>query len=131
MPIRKINEFTEAMTEGNILLTGESLAAGEKNAIPELSINYVVMNPGQEVKPHTHRRTEAYIILTGRAMVMCGHDIMEATTGDVVIAPTGTPHAIMVLGNERLRFYAVNSPPAETAPVEPALEEYLWKWKRK
>jgi mannose-6-phosphate isomerase-like protein (cupin superfamily) len=59
---------------------------------------------------------------------MTGEEIQEVTTGDVAIAPVGTPHAIRVIGNEPLRFYAFNSPPASSCPIVSAPEEYLWKW---
>jgi len=127
MPIRKLSEFRDTMTGPNVLLTAD---ADGKDAVPEMSIHYNEMKPGDEVKPHIHDRVESYLFLTGRAMVMTGEDIAEVTTGDVAIAPIGIPHAIRVIGGEPLRFYSFNSPPASTCPMQPAAEEMLWKWQR-
>ncbi len=127
MPIRKITDFKDRMTGGNILLTADDDGS---DAIREMSAHYVEMEPGGEVSPHVHNRNEIYVFLTGRAMVMTGDEIAEVTTGDVAVAPTGVPHAIKVIGSEPLRFYAFNSPPSSSCPMQPAGEEVLWRWKR-
>jgi mannose-6-phosphate isomerase-like protein (cupin superfamily) len=103
---------------------------GKSNLISEASLSYIEMKPGDEVKPHTHNRVEMYLFLTGRAKAMAGDTITEVTTGDVLIAPIGTAHALKVIGNEPLRYYAFNSPPASTCPMVPAPEEVLWKWQQ-
>ena len=129
MPIKKISDFIQQMTGSNILLSAAEGSGGAVDGIPEMSVTYVELQPGEEVNPHTHNRAEVYVFLTGRAKVMTGTEVAEVTTGDVALAPIGTPHAIKVIGGETLRFYAFNSPPASTCPVVPAPEEYLWKWK--
>ena len=126
MPVKKISDFVNNLTNGSIQLTE---VTGE-NAVTRTSLHYVEMKPGGDIKPHVHDRTEMYIFLTGRALVMTGKDIIEVTTGDVAIAPAGTPHGIKVIGSEPLRWYAANTPPASTCAPEPAPEEYLWKWER-
>ncbi|MCE5251384.1 cupin domain-containing protein [bacterium] len=128
MPIKKITDFVQHLKNGSVLLSAGP--DGVSDAIPEMSVSYIELQPGQEVKPHTHNRTEVYLFLTGRAKVMTGHEVREIATGDVAIAPNGTPHAIKVIGNEPLRFYAFNSPPASSCPMVGAPEEYLWKWNR-
>ena len=128
MPIKKITDFKESMKNGNILLSAAHGSDGVTDSIPEMSVNYVEMEPGKEVRPHTHNRAEVYVFLTGRAIVMTGDEISEVTTGDVALAPIGTPHAIKVLGSEPLRFYAFNAPPASTCSMVDAPEEILWKW---
>ncbi len=126
MPIRKIIEFKPNMTGPNILLS--AAADGTIKGISEMSIHYVEMQPGEEVHPHTHNRTEVYIFLTGRARVMTGTDIEDVTTGDVAMAPAGLPHAIKVVGADPLRYYAFNAPPASSTPIQEASEDILWKW---
>ena len=126
MPIKKFTEFSTASGYTPLSVGPD----GESDLMPEMSAGYVVMESDGEVKPHIHDRVEIYLFLSGRAMVMTGDDIMEVSTGDMAIAPIGTPHAIKVIGDEPLRFYAFNSPPASTCPMEDAPEEYLWKWKR-
>ena len=128
MPIRKITDFITRIKGGNVLLSASDFGDGTADDIPEMSVHFVEMQPGEQVKPHTHNRVETYLFFTGRALAMIGNEITEVTTGDVAIAPIGTPHAIRVIGNEPLRFYAFNAPPASTCPMVEAPEEYLWKW---
>ncbi|MFC1541647.1 cupin domain-containing protein [Candidatus Latescibacterota bacterium] len=121
-------EFKNLMDGPNILLSGESESNGATDEIPEMSVHYVEMQAGEEVRPHTHNRVEVYLFLTGRARVMTGNEIRDVTTGDIAMAPIGTPHGIKVIGNESLRFYAFNAPPASSCPLKEASEEVLWKW---
>jgi mannose-6-phosphate isomerase-like protein (cupin superfamily) len=129
MPIKKITDFQKALTGPNILLSCQP--DNEKlDLTTEMSIHYNELPPGGEIRPHVHNRVEVYLFLTGRAKVMTGDQIEQVTTGDVAIAPIGTAHAVKVLGDEPLRFYAFNSPPASTCPMKPAPEEIQWKWDR-
>ncbi len=128
MPIKKITDFQKQLSGPNILLSEAPGSDGKKDLMPEMSVHYAEMKPGQEVRPHTHNRVEAYLFLTGRAKVMTGDEIEEVTTGDVAIAPIGTPHGIKVIGSEPLRFFAFNAPPSSTCPMKDAPEEVLWKW---
>jgi len=131
MPIKKITDFQNRLSGPNILLSAAPDSGGKTDLMPEMSVHYNELKPGAEVRPHTHNRVEVYLFLTGRARVMTGDEIEEVTTGDVAIAPIGTPHGIKVVGNEPLRFYAFNSPPASTCPMEEAPEEVLWKWNQR
>ena len=131
MPIKKITDFKEQMKGPNILLTADPESDGKVNLMPEMSVHYLELEPGGEVRPHVHNRVEAYLFLTGRAKVMTGDEIEEVTTGDVAFAPIGVPHAIKVIGTEPLRFYAFNAPPSSTCPMKDAPEEVLWKWNKK
>jgi len=128
MPVKKIVDFIKNLNKGGVLLSANE---NGKDSLSEMSLNFMELEPGGEIRPHYHNRTETYIFLTGRAKVMAGDDICEVTTGDVAIAPAGTPHAIKVIGSEKLRFYAVNVPPASSCPMIDAPEEVLWKWKKK
>jgi mannose-6-phosphate isomerase-like protein (cupin superfamily) len=126
MPILKFSEFSATMQGSGVLLS--AAADGKTNLMPQASVSYCLMKPGEETKPHTHDRVEMYLILSGRGQAMAGDTISEVTTGDVVIAPIGTPHALKVIGSETLRYYAFNSPPVSTCPMVPAAEEVLWRW---
>lgn len=128
MSIKKYGEFVEQMKEGNILLSAAQENSGTTDSIPQMSVNYIELQPGEEIRPHTHNRAEVYVFLTGKAIVMTGDEILEVSTGDVALAPIGTPHAIKVLGSDPFRFFAFNSPPASTCSMVEAPEEYLWKW---
>ena len=128
MPIKKITDFTSMMNGPNILLTEDPTGLGTPEELHEMSVHYVELKPGEEVRPHVHNRVEVYLFLTGRAKVMTGDQIEEVSTGDVAFAPIGTAHAIKVIGSEPLRFYAFNSPPSSSCPMKDAPEEVLWKW---
>jgi mannose-6-phosphate isomerase-like protein (cupin superfamily) len=128
MPIRKFSEFTKSM-QGNSAFLSRA-PDGESDLCSEASVSYIEMQPGDEVKPHTHDRVEMYVFLTGRAKAMAGDDVAEVTTGDVLIAPIGAPHALKVIGSEPFRYFAFNAPPASTRPMVPAPEEALWRWNR-
>jgi len=130
MPIRRITEFVQQMKNGRVFLSADPHGDGTTDGVPEMSVHFTEMKPGEEIRPHIHHRVEAYLILTGKALAMAGDDIMEVTTGDLVLAPLGKPHAMKVIGGEPLRFYAFNSPPASTCPMQDAPEEYLWRWQR-
>ena len=114
MPIRKMAEIKEKK-EGELF----HLPCGPKpsdRSIP-VSLSYLEIPPGGSVKAHTHDRFEMYIVMTGRAKMMAGGDICEVGPGNVLIAPIGTVHAIKVIGDRPLGYYALNSPPVATAPM--------------
>ena len=129
MPILKFSEFTASMKGNSAFLSAAS--DGKSDLVPQASVSYIEMKPGDEVKPHTHNRVEMYVFLTGRAQAMAGDTITEVATGDVLIAPIGAPHALKVIGNEPLRYYAFNAPPASTCPMVLAPEEVLWRWNQR
>ena len=93
MPIKKITDFQKQLTGPNILLSAAPGSDSQKDLMPEMSVHYNEMKPGEEVRPHTHNRVEVYLFLTGRAKVMTGDEIEEVTTGDVAIAPIGIINA--------------------------------------
>lgn len=69
--------------------------------------------------PHRHARTsEVFFVLDGRVDVLVGTEVVQATAGDLIVAPPGVPHAfgaadghdgeLLVLvtpGVERFEFY--------------------------
>ena len=128
MPIKKITDFQNNLSDtGNYFISAAE--DGKSDLMPEMSVHLMTLAPGGDgVKPHVHNRVEAYVFLSGRAKVMTGDEIKEVSTGDVAFAPIGVPHAIHVLGNEPLMFFALNSPPASTAPMELSPEDIAAKF---
>ncbi|MFC1649953.1 cupin domain-containing protein [Candidatus Latescibacterota bacterium] len=125
MPIKKINEFQGQ--DGAVFLSADAAGA---DLMPEMSIHFMTLTADTPVTPHVHNRVEIYVFLSGKAKVMTGDEIKEVSTGDVAIAPIGTPHAIQVLGDEPLMFYALNSPPASTCPMEAASDDVIEKFEK-
>ena len=128
MTILKFQNFSKQLKKGNILLSaGED---GTTDAFEAFSINYIERQPGQEVRPHTHDRTEIFVFVSGKAIVLAGEQIEEVSAGDVALAPVGSPHAIWVMGPEPLRYYTFNVPPSSKHPMVDAPEEVVRKWKQ-
>ena len=84
---------------------------------------------------HTHsREDECSYVLEGRVGVLIGHDVLEATPGDLVFKPRGIPHAFWNATNEPARLLEIISPAgfehyfaeAESlfAPGEPDMEAF-------
>ena len=120
MTIKKINEFQGQ--DGPVFLSAN---ADGSDLMPEMSVHFMTLKAGETVSPHAHNRVEVYVFLSGTAKVMTGDEIKEVSTGDVAIAPIGTPHAIQVLGDEPLLFYAINSTPSSTCPMEAASDDVI------
>jgi mannose-6-phosphate isomerase-like protein (cupin superfamily) len=114
MPIRTKSEM-KANKGGEIipLPAGNSAQA----CTFDVGLGYSEVPVGGTVRAHTHDRLEVYIVISGRAKMMAGDDIRQVSAGDVLIAPIGAAHAIQTIGNEPLVYYALNSPPAATAPM--------------
>lgn len=120
MPIKKINEFQGQ--DGAVFLSANADGA---DLMPEMSIHFMTLTADKPITPHVHNRVEIYVFLSGRAKVMTGDEIKEVSTGDVAYAPIGTPHAIHVLGDDPLLFYAINSPPSSTCAMEAASDDVI------
>ncbi len=122
MPITQLSELELLLKEKPKLFVSKD-PSGNDSLMPEMSVHFVELKPGEEVKPHQHDRVEVYVFLGGEAKVMSGDDIRIIGAGDVAYSPKNTPHAIKVLGDSPLRFYALNSPPESTAPMNNAPED--------
>ena len=48
--------------------------------------------PGHGPNLHTHPYAETFIIQEGRALFTIGEEQIEATAGQIVVAPANTPH---------------------------------------
>jgi mannose-6-phosphate isomerase-like protein (cupin superfamily) len=63
------------------------------------------------VKPHLHRtHTEHVFVLDGTAEMMLGDSTRTIGSGDVILIPAGTPHAVKVTSSVPLRVISVQSP---------------------
>ena len=121
MPIRTIAEMKANKAGENILLPRS--ASCSPNDMTEVSLGYSEVPPGGTIRAHTHNRLEVYIVVSGQARMMAGDDIREVSAGDVLIAPSGAAHAVRVIGDQPLVYYALNSPPAATEPMQDAPAE--------
>jgi quercetin dioxygenase-like cupin family protein len=72
--------------------------------------------PGEGPGLHTHPYTETFIIEEGRATFTVGEETIEATAGDIIVAPAGIPHAFVNSGSGLLRSVNIH-PVAEMETV--------------
>lgn len=59
--------------------------------------------PGEGPGLHRHPYSETFIIQEGQATFTVGDDTIEATAGDIVVAPADTPHGFVNSGAGVLR----------------------------
>lgn len=63
------------------------------------------------VRPHLHRtHTEHVFVLDGTAEMMLGDSTRSIRSGDVILIPPDTPHAVKVTSSAPLRVISVQSP---------------------
>ncbi len=64
-----------------------------------------------EVKPHVHvHHTEHVFVLDGEGVMRLGDVERTVRTGDAIIIPAGTVHAVKVRGTSPLRVISVQAP---------------------
>ena len=51
--------------------------------------------PGTGPKLHRHPYEETFIVEEGEVLFTVGEDTVEATAGDIVVVPAGTPHKFL------------------------------------
>lgn len=59
--------------------------------------------PGSGPKLHRHPYVEVFVILEGRATFTVGDAVIEASGGQILIAPAGVPHKFVNSGDGPLR----------------------------
>lgn len=68
--------------------------------------------PGQQHQLHSHEGMDkAYVVLRGEGTITVGEERHVAREGDIVIAPSGIPHAVENTGERKLILLAVLAPP--------------------
>ncbi|WP_422000611.1 cupin domain-containing protein [Reyranella sp.] len=107
-----------AMREG---ITGKWIASRERGA-GGVGVLANTVQPGAGAPLHRHEHEEVILVEAGRIWVEMGGPRLEATPGQCVIIPAGTPHAWGNDGPEPLRVLFVwNSPD----PFAPGRSTYL------
>jgi mannose-6-phosphate isomerase-like protein (cupin superfamily) len=59
--------------------------------------------PGSGPELHRHPYAEVFVVLDGRATFTVGDAMIEATAGQILIAPAGVPHKFVNSGDGPLR----------------------------
>jgi quercetin dioxygenase-like cupin family protein len=65
--------------------------------------------PGQGPKLHTHPYAEVFVVQEGDLTFTVGDDIIEATGGQIFVAPAGVPHKFVNSGTGRTRHIDIHT----------------------
>ncbi|TBR17214.1 cupin domain-containing protein [bacterium] len=74
---------------------------------------------GFSVPAHSHSCAETLVIMKGRLEVSAGATTRTLSSGDYVVLPAGTAHALTVKGWGKAVFMAVTDGPYDLKPVSP------------
>jgi mannose-6-phosphate isomerase-like protein (cupin superfamily) len=76
-----------------------------------VSVILVDMAPGEGPRLHRHPYEEVFIIQEGSATYTIGSAAVEASAGQIVIAPANVPHKFVNSGTARLRQVDIHHSP--------------------
>jgi quercetin dioxygenase-like cupin family protein len=122
MTVRRSGEIpAEPVEDGDGTVRQVLIGPGEA---PHFSLRRFIMQPGGGMPAHTNTVEHEQYVLSGRARIGIGEDVVEVTRGDVVFIPAGTPHWYQADGEEPFEFLCVvPNLPDEIQLVEPAASE--------
>ena len=77
------------------------------------NISFIIIEaqPGEGPKLHSHPYEEVFIVQEGQATFTVGSETIEATAGQIVVAPAGTPHKFVNSGTGTLRQVDIHASP--------------------
>lgn len=65
--------------------------------------------PGKGPSLHTHPYAEVFVVQEGELTFTVGGDTVEATGGQIAVAPAGTPHKFTSTGTGRARHIDIHT----------------------
>jgi mannose-6-phosphate isomerase-like protein (cupin superfamily) len=91
------------MTE--LRLSGETARVFDGFQYGETHVSFFLIDasPGEGPSLHAHPYEEIFIVQAGQITLTVGDAIIEATGGQIVIAPAGIPHKFVSSGKTPLR----------------------------
>jgi len=97
------------------VIRSSELPSGESSATfngheHEASVSFFPSRnlPGSGPDLHRHPYEETFIIEDGNVRFTVGEETVEATVGDIVVVPVGTPHKFVNIGAGRLRQISIH-----------------------
>jgi mannose-6-phosphate isomerase-like protein (cupin superfamily) len=86
----------------------------------DTNVSFFLINgpPGEGPSLHSHPYEEIFVIQAGEATFTVGDDTIEATGGQIVIAPAGIPHKFVNSGKTQLRSINIH-------PISRMVTEWL------
>jgi quercetin dioxygenase-like cupin family protein len=74
---------------------------------PNFALRRFIIDPEGGIPAHTNTVEHEQYVLSGRAKIGIGGDVVEVKSGDVLYIPAGTPHWYEVQGTEPFEFLCV------------------------
>ncbi len=97
-----------------------------RDGYPEpFSLAYAELEPGKSSLPHLlEGSAEVYIVLSGAGEVHIDDDSFRVEAGDTVYIPAGARQFVTSIGQGKLCFYCVVSPPwaVENEKIDPSAQ---------
>lgn len=87
---------------------------------PNFALRRFIIDPEGGIPAHTNTVEHEQYVLSGRAKIGIGGDVVEVKSGDVLYIPAGTPHWYEVQGTEPFEFLCV-------VPNQPDRMEFVRK----
>ena len=78
-----------------------------------IATTIAIVEPGKEIKAHSHAFEEAYFVVQGQAEMRVTDDTFKVEEWDSVYVPSGAEHWTLNTGNENLILICSMSPPPE------------------
>ena len=78
-----------------------------------IATSVAIIEPGQEIKAHSHQFEEAYFVVQGQAKMRIGKDDFNVGRWDSVYVPPEMEHWTLNTGREKLVLVCSLSPPPE------------------
>ena len=110
--------FLINMTE--LRLSGETARVFEGSEYGDTNVSFFLIDapPGDGPSLHSHPYEEIFVIQAGQATFTVGDATIEATGGQIVIAPAGVPHKFVNSGKTPLRSINIH-------PISCMITEWL------
>ena len=91
------------------------LLSREIEADTDLTLTWVVLDPGARQPLHSHPQEQAYVILEGHGRVRVDEEESNVGPGDLIYLPRGCNHELVNIGQARLTYLSAATPPVAVA----------------
>jgi len=97
--------MTFLINMAELRLSGETARVFEGSQYGDTNVSFFLLDapPGDGPSLHSHPYEEIFVIQAGQVTFTVGDATIEATGGQILIAPAGIPHKFINSGNTPLR----------------------------
>lgn len=89
---------------GVVANSDRRILVGKETGAISVTLGEVILHPGGALPLHMHEIEEVMTITSGVASATVGGETRVMRAGDVVYAPARTPHKLVTVGSEPMRF---------------------------